>query len=96
MPRYYFLDTKKMFSKYPVYLIGNHVGKFTFNFKDRRSTMFQTKITEMLGPLNDDSLIPVTVNPDQLLIVIAGGDGKQSHYFSPLPASFPVSKPVRK
>lgn len=60
------------------------------------SSCGREKITEMLGPLNDDSLIPVTVNSDQLLIVIAGGDGKQSHYFSPLPGSFPVSKLVRK
>ena len=50
----------------------------------------------MLGTVNDDSLIPITVNPDQLLIVIAGGDGKQSHYFAPIPGSFPVCKLVRK
>ncbi len=50
------------------------------------------RLAEMLGPVTDDSLIPVTVKAEQFLIVIAGGDGKQSHYFAPLPGSFPVSR----
>lgn len=41
-----------------------------------------------------DSLVPVTLRPEQLLVLIAGGDGKQSHYFAPLPGSFPVSRLV--
>jgi hypothetical protein len=49
---------------------------------------------EMLGPVTSDSMIPVTINPDQLFIVIAGGEGKQSHYFAPMPGAFPVSKLV--
>jgi hypothetical protein len=53
------------------------------------------RLIEMLGPLTDDSLIPITVDPRQILVVVAGGDGKQSHYFAPLPGCFPVSKLVR-
>jgi hypothetical protein len=49
---------------------------------------------EMLGPVTAGSMIPVTVNPDQLFIVMAGGEGKQSHYFAPMPGAFPVSKLV--
>jgi hypothetical protein len=49
---------------------------------------------EMLGPVTADSLIPVTLKQDQLLVVIAGGEGKQSHYFAPMPGAFPVSKLV--
>jgi hypothetical protein len=54
------------------------------------------RLTEMFGPINDDSLIPITLKPEQFMVVIAGGDGKQSHYFAPLPGSFPVSKLVRQ
>jgi hypothetical protein len=54
------------------------------------------KIGELIGPFDKDTLIPVTVEPEQLLMVIAGGDGKQSHYFAPLPGSFPVSRPIRR
>ena len=54
------------------------------------------RLTEMLGPVTDDSLVPITREPEQFLIVIAGGDGKQSHYFAPLPGSFPVSKLIRR
>jgi hypothetical protein len=54
------------------------------------------RLTEMLGPLTDDSLVPVTRKPEQFLIVIAGGDGKQSHYFAPVPGSFPISKLIRR
>lgn len=49
---------------------------------------------EMPGPVTEDTLVPVVLRPEQLLMVIAGGDGKQSHYFAPLPGSFPVSRVV--
>jgi hypothetical protein len=54
------------------------------------------RLTEMLGPISEDRLIPVTREPEQFIIVIAGGDGKQSHYFAPLPGSFPISKLIRR
>ena len=54
------------------------------------------RLAEMLGAATDDSLIPITLKPEQFLIVIAGGDGKQSHYFAPLPGSFPVSRLIRR
>jgi hypothetical protein len=53
-------------------------------------------LVEMLGPVTNESLIPITIRPKQFLIVIAGGDGKQSHYFAPIPGSFPVSKLIRR
>ncbi len=52
----------------------------------------EAKLAEKLGPLTRASMVPITYGPEQFLIVIAGGDGKQSHYFPPLPASYPVSK----
>ena len=54
------------------------------------------QLKEMLGPVTPESLIPVTLKPDQFLIVIAGGDGKHSHYFPPFLQSFPSSKLVTK
>jgi len=47
------------------------------------------RLTEMLGPVTDDSLVPITRQPEQFLIVIAGGDGKQSHYFAAAPRIIP-------
>jgi hypothetical protein len=54
------------------------------------------RLTEILGPLTEDSLVPVTRRPEQFLLVVAGGDGKQSHYFAPIPGSFLVSKLIRR
>lgn len=59
------------------------------------SACARERLAEMLGSIDDDSLIPITRRPEQLLLVVAGGDGKQSHYFPPLPGSFPVSRLVR-
>ena len=46
------------------------------------------------GPVTSESMIPITLKPEQFLIVIAGGAGKHSHYFPPFPGSFPISKLV--
>lgn len=54
------------------------------------------RLVEMIGPVSGDSLVPITVRPEQFLVVIAGGDGKQSHYFPAYPGSFPVSKLVER
>ncbi len=54
------------------------------------------RLVEKLGPVKGDTLIPITLSPEQFLIVIAGGDGKQSHYFAPFPGCFPVSRMVLK
>jgi hypothetical protein len=43
-----------------------------------------------------DTPIPITLRPEELHIVIAGGAGKHSHFFAPFPGCFPVSRPVRK
>jgi hypothetical protein len=45
-----------------------------------------------LGPITPESLIPITAKPEQIRIVIAGGEGKQSHYFAPFPGAFSASK----
>ncbi len=51
-------------------------------------------LMERMGPIDDETLIPFTLTWDRFLVVIAGGDGKQSHFFSPLPGAFPVSRLV--
>jgi hypothetical protein len=53
------------------------------------------KFLEKFGRVTPESLIPVTLKPEQLVIIVAGGDGKQSHYFAPYPGSFPVSRLVK-
>jgi len=53
-------------------------------------------LTEKLGPLTPDSLIPMTLKPEYFHVVIAGGAGKHSHMFAPFPGCMPVSKPVTK
>ncbi|MFC1933976.1 UGSC family (seleno)protein [Chloroflexota bacterium] len=53
-------------------------------------------IINHLGPLTPESMIPITFRPEQFLIIIAGGDGKQSHYFAPFPGSLVTSKLVTK
>jgi hypothetical protein len=50
------------------------------------------KLQEDFDLVNEDTLIPVTLKAEQLLIVVAGGDGKHSHYFAPFLDSFTVSK----
>jgi hypothetical protein len=45
-----------------------------------------------LGAITSGSLIPITVKPEQLRIVMAGGEGKHSHYFAPFPGSFSASQ----
>ena len=51
-------------------------------------------LIELLGEVTEESLIPIALNAEQVMVVVAGGDGKQSHYFPPFPGSFPVSRPV--
>jgi hypothetical protein len=53
-------------------------------------------LTKKFGPVSADTLIPVTLRPEELHIVIAGGAGKHSHFFAPFPGCFPVTKPVIK
>jgi hypothetical protein len=52
-------------------------------------------LVKKFGPVAPDTLIPITLKPDELRIVIAGGAGKHSHFFPPFPGCFPVSKLVR-
>ncbi|MFC1915116.1 hypothetical protein ACFLW4_00235 [Chloroflexota bacterium] len=54
------------------------------------------KLEEIFGPVTPESMIPITLKPEQILVVIGGGDGKHSHYFPPFPGSFPVSKAVTR
>ncbi len=54
------------------------------------------KLTEMLGPLKKDTPVPIAESPKQILVFVGGGDGKQSHYFAPLPGSFPVSRVIAR
>jgi hypothetical protein len=52
------------------------------------------RIAGILKSADPDAIVPVALRPEQFIIVIAGGDGKQSHYFAPLPGAFPVSRLV--
>ncbi len=51
-------------------------------------------LVQKMGPVTPETLIPVTIRPDQFLTVIAGGAGKHSHYFAPFPRCSPVSRKV--
>jgi hypothetical protein len=53
-------------------------------------------LEKKLGPISPDTPIPITFHPEDFQIVIAGGTGKHSHFFAPIPGCFPVSKLVRK
>jgi len=52
-------------------------------------------LMEKLGPLKPESMIPITAAPGQLVVVIGGGAGKQSHFFPSFPSCFAVSTLVR-
>jgi maltooligosyltrehalose trehalohydrolase len=54
------------------------------------------KLIDNFGPVTPESMIPITLKSEQFLIVLAGGDGKHSHYFPPFLGCFPVSKIVTK
>ena len=52
---------------------------------------------KMLGQsLTPETPIPITLKPEDLYVVIAGGTGKHSHFFAPFPGCLPVSKAVEK
>jgi hypothetical protein len=51
-------------------------------------------VVQRLGSVTPDTLVPVTVRPEQFFTVIAGGAGKHSHYFAPFPRCLPVSRKV--
>jgi hypothetical protein len=53
-------------------------------------------LANMLGPLKADSLIPITCKPEQLVVLVAGGAGKHSHYFAPFIGSAPSSRLIVK
>jgi hypothetical protein len=53
-------------------------------------------LEQKFGPVNRNTLIPITLKPELFYIVIAGGTGKHSHYFAPFPGCLPVSKKVSK
>lgn len=57
-----------------------------------RARPAEKRLIEALGPVTLDSKIPVTLKPEQLFVIIAGGDGKHSHYFPPFQGSFLVSR----
>jgi hypothetical protein len=54
------------------------------------------KLIEKMGKVDPDSKIPIVLKPEQFVVLIAGGDGKQSHYFAPVPGAYPVTRLVQK
>jgi hypothetical protein len=56
-----------------------------------------TQVSKKLGKsLTPETLIPITLKPELLYTVIAGGAGKHSHFFAPFPGCIPASKLVTK
>jgi hypothetical protein len=53
-------------------------------------------LVKKFGPVSADTLIPITLRPEEFHIVVAGGAGKHSHFFAPFPGCFPVSRLVRR
>ncbi|MFC1905163.1 UGSC family (seleno)protein, partial [Chloroflexota bacterium] len=53
-------------------------------------------LEDTYGPVTSESIIPITIKPEQFLIVIAGGVGKHSHYFPPFFRAFPASRLIKK
>ena len=53
-------------------------------------------LIKKFGPVTSDTRIPITLRPEELHVVIAGGAGKHSHFFAPFPGCFPVSRSVKK
>ncbi len=49
-------------------------------------------LIKRFGPVSPNTPIPITLRPEELHIVIAGGAGKHSHFFAPFPGCFPISK----
>jgi len=54
------------------------------------------QLIKIFGPVNPESRIPITLEAKQLLVVLTGGAGKQSHYFAQFPGCQPVTKLVEK
>jgi len=56
----------------------------------------QAAFKEKFGEVTADTLVPITLKPEYLQIIITGGKGQHSHYFAPFPGSSPVSKVITK
>jgi hypothetical protein len=51
-------------------------------------------VPEELRPATPDTLIPLTLNPKDIEILVAGGSGKHSQYFAPGQGRRAVSKRI--
>jgi hypothetical protein len=47
-------------------------------------------------PFSEETLIPITVKPELIHIVIGGGSGRHSHFFTPFYQTVPISKLVKE
>lgn len=56
----------------------------------------QVVFRQKFGEVTPDTLVPITLKPEYLQIVISGGAGQHSHYFAPFLKASPVSKIVKK
>jgi hypothetical protein len=57
---------------------------------------YMKRLAELFGPVNSESRIPITLEAKQFLVLIAGGAGKQSHYFGQFPGCQPITKLIGK
>ena len=56
----------------------------------------QAVFRQKFGEVTPDTLVPISLKPEYLQIVIAGGAGQQSHFFAPFLSASPVSKLITK
>ena len=50
----------------------------------------------LFGPVTPESMIPITHKPEQIMVMIAGGEGKHSHFFPTFPSCNVASKLIKK
>jgi hypothetical protein len=51
---------------------------------------------ELFGPVNSESRIPITLEAKHFPVLVAGGAGKQSHYFAQFSGYQAVTKLIGK
>jgi hypothetical protein len=67
---------------------------FEFINKEPKYKLF---VEEQYGiPFTPETIFPLTVKPELIHIIVGGGSGRHSHFFTPFYETFPVSKLVKE
>jgi hypothetical protein len=53
---------------------------------------YRKQVLEILGSADPESRVPITLDAKQFLVLVAGGAGKQSHYFAQFPGCQPATR----